>query len=108
MKISTTEEFEQLKNGQDMFLLYLNNDTCSIGENVEPKVKALFQSNFPEIQFVNINTDESQVLSRKLNFSDPPTVIFFIEGKEYLRKSRAFGIEELKNEVKRLYDLFLK
>jgi len=108
MNISSIEEFDQLKNNREMFLLYLNNNNCSIGENVEPKVKGLLQNNFPEILFVNVNTDESQYLSSKLNFSDPPTLIFFIEGKEYLRKSRAFGIEELKKEVKRLYDLFLK
>jgi thioredoxin 1 len=37
-----------------------------------------------------------------------PTVVVFFDGRETIRKSRAFGVDELKSEIQRPYSMMFE
>ena len=76
-------------------MLYFSTTSCSVGENLEPKVIELLKNEFPLIQYQPIDMNENQVISAHFNVFAEPTVIVFFDGKETIRKSRNFSLQEL-------------
>jgi thioredoxin-like negative regulator of GroEL len=59
-----------------------------------PKVKNL-RSDFPDTQFVYVNTEKiTEAAGQHLVFA-VPTILIFNEGKEVTRFSRHFGLDDL-------------
>ena len=52
--------------------------------------------------------NENQVISAHFNVFAEPTVIVFFDGKETIRKSRNFGLQELEDAIKRPYQLIFE
>ena len=102
------EEIDQLLASNKAVVLYFSTTSCSVGENLEPKVMELLQNKFPLIHYQPIDMNENQLVSAQYSAFAEPTVIIFFEGKETIRKSRNFGIQELEEAIKRPYQLIFK
>ena len=63
------------------------------------------QKEFPRIKLVYIKSDKLPELAAQNQVFAAPTVLIFFEGKEYIRKSRKIGINELQQEIERPYSL---
>lgn len=86
-------------------LFYFSTLSCSVGEALEPKVRDLIAREYPNIEFVGIDmNDAPEVLGTYQGFVEP-TVLFFVHGKEYLRRSRNIHLAEFKGAIQRIYDL---
>ncbi|MGB0836847.1 MAG: thioredoxin family protein [Flavobacteriaceae bacterium] len=106
--LTTLEDLENLKSSENAFVIYFTTDNCSVGEQVGPKVLKLIENDFPKIKIAFISNSANQELLDLLQLHIPPTLILFLESKEYLRKTRAFGLEELKKDLTRLYEIYFK
>ncbi|WP_111706526.1 thioredoxin family protein [Lutibacter citreus] len=104
-KYNSIEEIEKFILNTNFVLLYFNTISCSVGEALEPKVKKLIKDKFPKIEYYNVDINLSPEISAKYNAFVEPTILVFIEGKEYIRKSRNIGLFELEEAIKRLYEL---
>ena len=89
-------------------MLYFSTTSCSVGENLEPKVIQLVQNEFPLVHYQSIDMNENQLVSAHFNVFAEPTVVVFFEGKETIRKSRNFGMHELEDAIKRPYQLIFE
>ncbi len=89
-------------------MLYFSTTSCSVGENLEPKVHQLLKNEFPFIHYQPIDMNENPVVSAHFNAFAEPTLIVFFEGKETIRKSRNFGLHELEDAIKRPYQLIFE
>ncbi|MGI9531724.1 thioredoxin family protein [Lutimonas sp.] len=86
-------------------LLYFATNSCSVGEALEPKVRTLMSAKFPKIVFHFVDMNLLPEFSASKEVFVEPTVLVFIDGKEYLRKSRHIGVGELDAAIERLYAL---
>lgn len=98
-------DLEQLIVGSRGVVLYFATNSCSVGEALEPKVKALLNEKFPKLVFNFIDMNASPEFSAKHQVFVEPTILLFIDGKEFLRKSRHIGVGELEMAIERLYPL---
>jgi thiol-disulfide isomerase/thioredoxin len=60
---------------------------------------------FPKISFVYIDIEKEKELAAEYSIFAVPTIIFFFEGKEAIRKSRNFGFSELELALERPYKM---
>lgn len=86
-------------------LFYFSTLSCSVGEALEPKVRDLISREYPKIEFIWIDMNAApEVLGAHQVFVEP-TILLFVHGKEYLRRSRNIHLAELQGSIQRIYDL---
>ena len=98
-------DIEQLIVENRGVVLYFATDSCSVGEALEPKVRSLLEEKFPILIFCFVDMNNMPEFSAVHQVFVEPTILLFIDGKEFLRKSRHIGIAELELAIGRLYPL---
>lgn len=84
-------------------LLYFKNDTCQPCKVLRVKVEELVNEKYPNIQFQVLNIEEHAGLVSALNILSSPTILLFLDGKEYLRGGIYTSIQELDSKISRFY-----
>lgn len=103
--IPSIEEFRKVLDENEAVLAYFSNDACSVCKVLKPKVSQMVSACFPQIKAVDVDLDKFPELVAQMCIFTAPTVVVFFDGCETIRKSRAFGINELKAEIERPYYL---
>ncbi len=104
--IQTEEEYQDVLRENDSVLIYFGTQSCGVSESLEEKVLQLIQEKFPKTAFFYVNINFSQKLSATYSAFSEPTVLVYFSGKEYVRKSRHFGMLELEKSIERIYNIF--
>lgn len=106
MKILQSEvDFNEYIRSHQGVLFYFATTSCSVGEALEPKVKKLLHQKYPKLEYCSIDMNLAAELSAAHQVFVEPTVLLFVEGKEFLRKSRHIGLGELDMAISRIYQL---
>ncbi len=103
--ITLMDEMESAIHTDPACLFYLSTSTCNVCKVLKPKVLELIRERFPSIKPYYIDLEQASVISGQYRIFTIPTILVFFEGKEFLRKSRNIGIEELSQEIERPYNL---
>ena len=98
-------EIQTLIKGNTVVLLYFYNDNCAPCKVLRPKVHEMVMSDFPNIEFRLINAEQYPASSAEYGVFASPTLLVFIEGKEYIRESKNISISELHNKIERYYNM---
>ncbi|MCY1721356.1 thioredoxin family protein [Prolixibacteraceae bacterium Z1-6] len=107
-EIKSFDEFLQLKEKEEAVLAYFSTDACNVCKVLKPKVETLIKTEFPKIKLAYIKSDVLPEVAAQNNVFTAPTVLIFFDGREYIRKSRAFGIEGLQQEIARPYSMIFE
>jgi thioredoxin 1 len=106
--IQSISEFEEFLAKQDAVLAYFSNENCSVCHVLKPKVAAMISASFPKIIIGFVESDRLPELAARNRVFAAPTIIVFFAGRETIRKSRAFGIDELRSEIERPYSMMFE
>ena len=104
-------DLEFIKNeieNQDGVMLYFSGENCGVCEALRPKVKDLFDDSFPKIKQYFISASEHKDIAANFNVFSVPTVLVFLDKKEFIRKSRNISMGAFKDELSRPYNLFFE
>ncbi|MBN1822587.1 MAG: thioredoxin family protein [Prolixibacteraceae bacterium] len=99
------DEFNAFVKENEAVLAYFSTTECNVCKVLKPKVGYLFSSTFPKIKLCYVETNALPEIAAQNHIFSVPTIIIYFEGREFIRKSRSFGIDELKAEVARPYSL---
>jgi thioredoxin-like negative regulator of GroEL len=106
--IHSLEEFMEAVENNVAVLAYFSTDTCSVCHVLKPKVEQLIARDFPQMKILYIPSVQQPEVAGQNRVFTAPTVLVFFEGRETIRRSRAFAINELKSEIERPYSLLFK
>jgi thioredoxin-like negative regulator of GroEL len=106
IRIDSTQKLTGLINSSENLLVYFFSDYCAPCRNLRPKVEKLIQDRFPLMDLVFINAEAKPDIAAKFQVFSYPVLVFFFEGKEYLRYSKYVSISELSDSIGRIYDLY--
>lgn len=106
--IHSIPEFELILAENDAVLAYFSTEACSVCHVLKPKVIEMVLESFPKMKMVFIEPDKLPELAAQNRVFTAPTVVVFFAGRETIRKSRAFGVDELKTEILRPYSLLFE
>lgn len=108
LTIHSLEQYDELVKQSPTVLSYFSTEQCQVCKVLKPKVLAMVSEKFPEMKTAWIDIGKSPLVAGQNRIFTAPALLVHFEGKEYLRKSRNFGIEELENEISRVYDIMFK
>lgn len=103
-KSLTIEGIKEQISKTPALALYFYNDDCMPCKVLRPKIKELIKE-FPQIDLQFINSKENPGVNAGLGIFSNPTILFFFDGKEYIRKSKYVSIDALRVEIARPYQL---
>jgi len=106
--IHSISEFDLILAENDAVLAYFSTETCSVCHVLKPKVIEMVAEAFPKTKMVFIESDKLPELAAQYRVFTAPTVVVFFAGRETIRKSRAFGVDELCSEIQRTYSLMFE
>jgi len=101
--IQSIQQFDLILAENDAVLSYFSTENCSVCKVLKPKIIKMIKESFPGIKLVYIQSDQLPELAARNRVFAAPTVVVFFAGRETIRKSRAFGLEELRSEIERPY-----
>jgi len=104
----TLEELQTKIAATDGLLLYFWGDNCNVCEALRPKVKEAFDQYFPKIEQIYLNAKEDIAISAAFGVFSIPTMIVFLDGKEFVKVSRNVSIEQLIAQVDRPYSMMFE
>lgn len=103
----TIETIEKLISTKQAVMLYFSGNDCGVCEALKPKIKDAFASNFPKIEQVFIQANEYKEISSHFGVFSVPTILVFLEGKEFARKSRNISVPGFIQELNRPYQIMI-
>lgn len=106
--IRSIQEFAKVLEENDAVLAYFSTEICSVCKVLKPKVAEMTAESFPKMKMVFVESDKLPELAAQNRIFTAPTVIAFFAGRETIRKSRAFGVDELKTEIERPYSILFE
>lgn len=85
--------------------LYFTSPDCGVCRALKPKLAGMLAERFPAIGFAQVDCAAAPALAADLGVFVVPALIVFTDGREGLRRSRSFGLEELASALERPYGL---
>ena len=101
--IQSIQQFDLILAENDAVLSYFSTENCSVCKVLKPKIDEMIKVSFPKMKLICIDSDQTPELAAQNRVFAAPTVVVFFAGRETIRKSRAFGLEELRSEIERPY-----
>lgn len=98
-------DFQQQISQTAACLVYCSTADCSVCIVLKPKIEELIKLEFPRIKPIFLSLNQYPEIAGQYRIFTAPSILVFFNGQEFMRKSRAFGVEELKRELSRPYQL---
>jgi thiol-disulfide isomerase/thioredoxin len=89
-------------------MLYFSAPTCNVCHALKPKLLEAIECNFKKFEVLSIDTSLEQESAAYFSVFAIPTVLVFLDGKEFLRKSRHMSVDEVVQEIKRPYEIMMR
>jgi len=105
--MQTIEEINNIIKQKPAVMLYFSAPTCNVCHALKPKLLEAINSNFKEFEIVSIDVSVEQDIAAHFSVFAIPTVLIFLDGREFLRKSRHMSIDEVVREIKRPYEIMM-
>jgi thioredoxin-like negative regulator of GroEL len=106
MRIKSVEAFEEALAEHPALLVYFSSPTCNVCHALKPKVFAAAAQRYEKMVCLEVDISLTPEVGAKLNVLAAPTVVIFLDGREFVRKSRAFSVDGLLDEIERPYGIF--
>lgn len=103
-ELLSLEEITAAISENRAILVYFSAPQCMVCHTLKPKLAEMLQEDYPLIKKFYVDITKAPVISGQMRVFSIPTVLFFFEEREYLRKSRNFGIDELKGLLRKIYN----
>ncbi len=103
--INTLEEFHNIIQNNLGVLIYFSHEKCNVCKVLKPKILNMLTEHFPKIKMYYSDTELFPEIAAQNSIFTVPTIIIYLDNKEFIRKSRNIGMDELRKELERPYNL---
>ena len=88
-------------------MLYFSAPTCNVCHALKPKLFEAVEQHFDQFEIISIDISESPEIASHYSVFAIPTLVVFLDGREFLRKSRHMSVGEVIEAIRRPYELML-
>ncbi|MFN4215063.1 thioredoxin family protein [Exiguobacterium sp.] len=99
--VMTLDALDERVANTEQLLVYVSHPGCSVCHALKPQVEEMLTA-FPHIASVAVDSDEVPDIAGAYSIFTVPVVLYFIDGKEMLRRARFVPIGELTHQLERL------
>ncbi len=101
----TRDEMQDAINKELGVMLYFSGIHCNVCHALRPKVKAMFDQHFPEIKQHYIDAENAPEVAAHYHVFAVPTMIVFMDRREFAREGRAVSLVQLTEKLQRPYSM---
>ena len=105
--ISSLEDLEDKLKNNIAAVAYFSSPTCNVCQVLRPKIMSSLEEHYPKIQRYHVDLSITPEIGSQYQVLAAPTVILFLEGKEFIRKYRTFSVDGLLQEIQRPYEMMM-
>jgi thioredoxin-like negative regulator of GroEL len=105
LQIVTLDEIQNEIANELGVMLYFSGIHCNVCHALRPKVKELFDEHFPQIKQHYIDAENSPEVAAHYNVFAVPTMIVFLDRREFAREGRAVSLVQLREKLARPYGM---
>ena len=106
-QIKSLEELNNLLQTEKATIVYFTSPKCNVCKTLKPKIMETMKNEFSEMGRYFVDISENPEIPAQFSVFAAPTIIVFLEGKEFARKSRALSPSQLADEVRRPYQIMM-
>lgn len=99
----TLEQVQTTIKDEVGILLYFSGEFCNVCHALRPKVKELFDTEFPELKQIYLDAEEHREIALHYQVLSVPTMIIFMDAREFVREGRSVSLHQLAEKLKRPY-----
>ncbi|MBT3281056.1 MAG: thioredoxin family protein [Campylobacteraceae bacterium] len=90
---------------KEAIIVYFSGENCSVCKVLQPKIKETIKNNFEKINFLEIKTEDYPLTCGEYSIFSIPTILVFLDGKEFARYGRNISIAQFIQNTSRPYNL---
>ncbi len=99
------EQLEAVIKEEVGVLLYFSGEKCNVCHALRPKFKETFEKEFPQLKQIYLDAHENADISAHFQVFSVPTMIVFMDGREFAREGRTVSLHQMSQKLKRPYDM---
>lgn len=99
------EEIIKTTKDELALAIYFSAPTCNVCHALKPKLFDALRNNFKELKIVEVDTSLYQDIAAHFSVFTIPTLLIFLDSKEFVRKSRHMSVDEVVKEIQRPYEM---
>ena len=103
--MQTIENIENTIKENLAVMVYFSAPTCNVCHALKPKLLDALETNFNDFKVESVDISVEEDIAPHFGIFSIPTVLIFLDGKEFLRKSRHMSVDEVIREIKRPYEI---
>lgn len=103
----TLNDIETTIQNNPAVMLYFSAPTCNVCHALKPKLLEAFAENFDAFEIVSVDISKTPEIASHYSVFAIPTLIVFLDGREFLRKSRHMSVGEVVEAVRRPYEIMM-
>ena len=89
-------------------ILYFSAPTCNVCHALKPKLFDAVAQNFDGFEIISVDISETPEIASHFSVFAIPTLVVFLGGREFLRKSRHMSVGEVVEAIRRPYDIMMR
>jgi len=97
------EELQQTIKSEAGVLLYFSGENCNVCLALRPKFEEAFDEHFPLIKQIYLDAHDNPKISAHFQVFSIPTMIVFLDGREFVREGRSVSIHQIVTQLSRPY-----
>ena len=101
----TLEELQTTIKAEVGVLLYFSGENCNVCHALRPKFKEVFDKEFPQLKQIYLDAHENPEISAHYQVFSVPTMLVFMDAREFAREGRAVSLHRLTEQLKRPYGM---
>lgn len=101
--MQTIENIEKSIKNNIAVMVYFSAPTCNVCHALKPKLLEALNANFKEFVVESVDISVEEEIAPHFDVFAIPTVLIFLDGKEFLRKSRHMSVDEVIKAIERPY-----
>ncbi|MEA2072595.1 MAG: thioredoxin family protein [Campylobacterota bacterium] len=105
--MNTIENIETMIQKNIAVMVYFSAPTCNVCHALKPKLLEELEKNFSEFKVESVDISVEEEIAPHFGVYAIPTVLIYLDGKEFVRKSRHMSVAEVVAEIKRPYEIML-
>jgi thioredoxin-like negative regulator of GroEL len=103
--MQTIENIEKSIKENLAVMVYFSAPTCNVCHALKPKLMEALDANFKEFVVESVDISVEEDIAPHFDVFAIPTVLIFLDGKEFLRKSRHMSVDEVIRAIERPYKM---
>lgn len=103
--LTSLEELQNIIQIDLGALIYFSHEKCNVCKVLKPKIESMLSEHFPKIKMYYSDTVLNPEIAAQNSIFTVPTLIIYLDKKEFMRVSRNVSIVDLKSKIERPYNL---